>query len=77
MDRTQSITAPWAVDAEGAARLIGISRGLFLRLRCEGRVPPPVCLGRRVLWRTESLRVWLENGCPPLPMSDMEEALGR
>ncbi len=54
---------PWAVNAASAANLLGISRAHFLRLRAAGNVPEPVRIGRRVLWRIDELRDWLESGC--------------
>jgi predicted DNA-binding transcriptional regulator AlpA len=55
---------PLAVDAVEAARLCGIGRSLWLGLHSAGRVPAPIRLGRRVLWRREELAAWIEAGCP-------------
>lgn len=54
------------VEAVEAARLCGVSRSTWYSLRKAGRVPKPVRLGRRVLWRVEELREWVAAGCPPL-----------
>jgi excisionase family DNA binding protein len=56
--------APLLVDAREAAALTGISRSHFLALNSSGRVPQPVRLGRRTLWRREELAAWIEAGCP-------------
>jgi len=31
----------------------------------SGRVPSPVKLGRRALWRFDEIRQWVAAGCPP------------
>ena len=56
--------APLLVDAREAAALCGIGRSLWLGLHSAGRVPLPVRLGRRVLWRREELAGWIAAGCP-------------
>ena len=53
------------VDSVEAARLCGISRTTWWSLHSSGRVPAPVRLGRRTLWRADELRRWTEGGCPP------------
>ena len=57
---------PFSVEASWAARLCGVSRATWYSLRKAGRIPKPVRLGRRVLWRVEELREWMAAGCPPL-----------
>ncbi len=54
------------VGAVEAARICGISRTTWYSLKAAGRVPAPVHLGRRVLWRREELHDWMTAGCPPL-----------
>ena len=54
------------VAAPDAARLCGISRATWHRLRSAGKIgPAPIRLGGRVLWRVEELREWVRCGCPP------------
>jgi predicted DNA-binding transcriptional regulator AlpA len=55
---------PLLVDAREAAALCGIGRTLWLQLASAGRVPMPVRLGRRTLWRAEELAEWVAAGCP-------------
>ena len=55
----------FAVEAVQAARLCGVSRATWYSLRKAGRIPRPVRLGRRVLWRIDELREWMAAGCPP------------
>lgn len=52
------------LDARAAAAMCGISRSLWLALHNSGRIPLPVRLGRRVLWRREELSAWIKAGCP-------------
>jgi predicted DNA-binding transcriptional regulator AlpA len=49
-----------------AARLLGLSRSSFDRLRKTGRLgPSPLRLGRRLLWQVAELRTWAAAGAPP------------
>jgi len=56
---------PLLVSDEQAARMLGISRSLWRRQHSAGRVPMPVKIGRRTLWRREELRDWVSADCPP------------
>jgi predicted DNA-binding transcriptional regulator AlpA len=58
--------SPLGLEAARAARFCGVSRATWYSLRKAGRLPKPVRLGRRVLWRVEELREWMAAGCPPL-----------
>lgn len=57
---------PTLVNASEAARLCGIGRTTWYSLQAAGRVPAPIRLGRRVLWRIEELQDWIRAACPPL-----------
>jgi len=62
---TETPTAPpLLVDAKAAAGLLGISRAHLYGLLSSGRMPGPIHLGRRTLWRTDELRAWTAAGCP-------------
>jgi predicted DNA-binding transcriptional regulator AlpA len=52
------------VGAAGAARMAGVSKATWLRLRAADKTPSPVRLGGRVLWRVEELESWIAAGCP-------------
>ena len=56
--------APLLLDSEQAAILCGVGRSLWWSLHSAGRVPLPVKLGRRTLWRREELESWIRAGCP-------------
>ncbi len=66
--------APLLLDARAAAKLCGISRSHFLAMHSAGRVPLPIPLGRRTLWRAAELGAWIEARCPA---RDRWEALRR
>jgi predicted DNA-binding transcriptional regulator AlpA len=55
---------PLLLSAEAAARLIGIGRSLFWSMHSAGKVPLPVGLGKRRLWRRAELEKWVDAGCP-------------
>ena len=55
---------------DDVARLLSVSTRTVRRLRQEGRIPPPVCVGRSVRWNRESLRQWIESGCPATKVSE-------
>ncbi len=56
--------APMLVDALTAAKLCGVSRAGWWAMHSQGRVPLPVRLGRRTLWRAADLADWTAAGCP-------------
>lgn len=60
----ESPVSPLLLDARAAAKICGVSRSHFLAMHSAGRIPLPVRLGRRVLWRAAELTVWIEAGCP-------------
>ena len=61
---TSGTIVPLLLSAKSAAKLCGVSRSHFLAMHSAGRVPLPVRLGRRVLWRSGELAEWIEAGCP-------------
>lgn len=64
MVKRESLVQPLLLDAKAAAKVCNISRAHFLSLHCAGRIPLPIRLGRRVLWRATELSSWIEAGCP-------------
>jgi prophage regulatory protein len=71
-DEERSSAAPSAaplprllVGADEAGPMCGRSEASWWRDLAAGRIPAPVRLGGRTLWRTEELRRWVEAGCPP------------
>ena len=52
------------LNAAETAAMIGVHRTHIYALHNSGRLPLPVRLGRRTLWRAEELRDWTRAGCP-------------
>jgi len=52
------------LSASEAARLCGVSRSLWWGLHSAGKIPLPVKLSGRTLWRCDELRAWVAAGCP-------------
>jgi predicted DNA-binding transcriptional regulator AlpA len=63
-DRATSAVEALLVSAAVAGPMCGRSMASWWRDHGAGRVPAPVCLGGRTLWRVEELRSWVEAGCP-------------
>ena len=61
---TRAGPSPLLLDARAAAGLCGVSRSHFLAMHSAGKVPLPVRLGRRTLWRGVEMAAWIEAGCP-------------
>ena len=63
---TMNAPAPAAlmVDAATAAKLCGLGRTTWYQHHAAGRVPMPIRLGGRVLWRRDELVAWVAAGCP-------------
>jgi prophage regulatory protein len=55
---------PLLVSAVHAGRLCGVSLAGWWRLHAAAKVPAPVKLNGRTLWKTEELRAWVAAGCP-------------
>jgi predicted DNA-binding transcriptional regulator AlpA len=60
-----ALPPPRMIGAAEAARRCGISRTAWYNLKAGGRLPTPIRLGRRVLWRVEELEAWMDAKCPP------------
>jgi predicted DNA-binding transcriptional regulator AlpA len=56
--------APLCVDAEGLAAMLGLGLRTIRTHDRAGKLPAPVRIGGRVLWRTEEIRDWLNAGAP-------------
>lgn len=53
------------LDDRQACRVHGVSRATWWKLHAQGRIPLPVRLGRRTLWRRKELECWVDASCPP------------
>lgn len=70
-DQSSTATTPWdyhersrLLDLEALAALLNCSRQHARRLANEGRVPPPVRLGRLLRWDAIAIQRWIDDGCP-------------
>jgi len=74
----QTLPAPLLIPDVAAANLAGVSRAHWHRLRAAGKLPPPIKLGRKVLWRQLEIEEWITAGCPNGQVwSAMQAAAGR
>jgi predicted DNA-binding transcriptional regulator AlpA len=55
---------PMHLAGKHAGPFAGVSVSTWWRLHAAGKVPRPVRLGSRTLWRLAELRAWSEAGCP-------------
>jgi len=47
-----------------AAALCRTSVRAWRTWNTTGRIPRPICIGRKIFWRPEELRDWVAAGCP-------------
>jgi predicted DNA-binding transcriptional regulator AlpA len=60
------LPAPLMVGAKEAARLCGAKKTTWKAWNDSGKIPSPIRISaRKILWRVEELRSWLNMGCPP------------
>jgi prophage regulatory protein len=52
------------VPSHVAGPMCGRSEASWWRDHAAGRIPAPIKIGGRTLWRVEELRAWVEAGCP-------------
>ena len=55
---------PLLVGSDGAARLAGLSRSMWLKLARQERCPAPLVIGAKKLWRVSDIQDWVDAGCP-------------
>lgn len=64
MSKADHQIAPILVGAEQAAGLLSVSKRHFLSLDSGGKIPASLKLGARRVWSVQTLRAWVEQGCP-------------
>jgi predicted DNA-binding transcriptional regulator AlpA len=52
------------LDSRQAARLLKVSARMLWGMSHNGQMPPPIRIGRAVRWSVDTLRRWVEFGCP-------------
>jgi len=60
----QRLPEPIAGDAKTVSYLTGFSVRTIRRMDASGEMPRPIRKGRKVLWRLDEIRRWVEAGCP-------------
>jgi predicted DNA-binding transcriptional regulator AlpA len=70
----EPLVTPLLVPASVAGPMCGRSEASWWRDHAALRVPAPVKLGGRTLWRVEELRRWVESGCPARPEWETRQA---
>ena len=61
--KTFIIIPPLLVDISTAGKILSISKSFLLQLDASGKIPQPIHLGKRRLWRVEDLQRWVSMGC--------------
>jgi predicted DNA-binding transcriptional regulator AlpA len=56
--------SPLVVDARRLAQLLCVGLRTLRTWDAGGRLPAPVRIGGRVLWRLDEIRAWLDAGAP-------------
>jgi excisionase family DNA binding protein len=64
------------LSAAKTAKLLGVGRTALYALNSSGRLPLPVRLGGRVLWRRAELEEWVSSE-PPCPNREKWELIKR
>ena len=64
MEATERERLAVSADQIGALQIVPIGVRTWRRMDAAGKVPPPIRLGGRKLWRTSDLHQWVEWGCP-------------
>ncbi|MBN9523298.1 helix-turn-helix domain-containing protein [bacterium] len=57
-------SVPLVADAKGLAKLLGLGVRTIRSHDAAGKLPQPLKLGGRVVWRLDELRAWLDAGAP-------------
>jgi predicted DNA-binding transcriptional regulator AlpA len=55
---------PFVADAERLARLLCAGKRTIRTWDAAGKLPAPIRLGGRVVWRVDEIRAWLRAGAP-------------
>jgi predicted DNA-binding transcriptional regulator AlpA len=59
-----SAVAPLCVDAAELAVMLGLGLRTVRTYDRAGKLPAPIRIGGRVLWRVDEIRAWLDAGAP-------------
>ena len=62
--RTETTSDCLLISAKAAAALCSVAPSTWWAWASAGKVPAPIRLGRRTLWRRAELEAWVAAGCP-------------
>lgn len=63
-DTHQAEPAPLVADAKALAKLLNCGLRTIRTHDAAGKLPAPVRIGGRVVWRLDEIRAWLDAGAP-------------
>lgn len=63
-DPTNPAGEPLVVDARRLAKLLGAGVRTVRTWDAAGKLPAPIHIGGKVVWRTDEIRDWLAAGAP-------------
>jgi prophage regulatory protein len=69
--------SPLVVDARRLARLLCCGIRTVRTWDAAGKLPSPIRIGGRVVWRVDELRQWLAAGAPHRDEWDIRKSLTR
>jgi len=75
--RLREAVEPLLISDVQGARMAGISRRSWHRLRSAGKLPPSIKLGRSIRWRRADVEQWITWGCPDAKMFSAMQAGSR
>lgn len=70
--RLAAAVEPLLLPAQEAAALCAVGEASWWRYQSAAKIPAPVKLGGRTLWRRADLELWIELGCPDRAIFDVE-----
>ncbi|MFC1587894.1 helix-turn-helix transcriptional regulator [Planctomycetota bacterium] len=54
------------LTARQLGALLGVGKSTIWSWHASGKVPRPVCIGKRCTrWNAEEVQQWIDSGCPP------------
>ncbi len=65
-DHHDDADRPLLLPVEEVSRLTHLAPRTVWRYASAGRMPAPIRVGNRKLWRRQDLEEWVERGCPGL-----------
>ena len=60
----ESVKGPRLLDARQLAKMLSYGVRTVWRLRASGAIPAPIQVGQGVRWNADTIRHWIDLGCP-------------